>query len=324
MIYESFVYVWKDLTNNRYYIGKHKGTIDDGYICSSKYFLKEYKERPHEFVRKIIKTGTDRQMFDFESELLKKFNVKNNDKFYNKYNNIDKFYNDGSEEIKEATRQTCLRRYGVDSPAKIPAVKEKMSKAARSKEKQDKIKKTLQKRYGVSHPTHIEAAILKKKNTWKKKYGFDEVLKQGSVVRQKQDQTKIRKYNTSNVLTVKSVREKIKKTNIEKYGVDNIFKDPNFQKSVKDLTMKKYGVTNIAKLPEIQQKKKDNHIKISKLPQNEFILYVTSHYKNLYQRARGGNKIINVVLKKLLNLREDSDEVLIKLKDHYDNTNTIL
>ena len=41
--YESFVYCWTDTKRNMLYVGKHKGDINDGYICSSKYFLSEYK-----------------------------------------------------------------------------------------------------------------------------------------------------------------------------------------------------------------------------------------------------------------------------------------
>lgn len=309
------------MINDRYYIGKHKGSPDDGYVCSSKYFLKEYYDRPNDFTRKIIKYGTNKQMFEYETSLLKKFNVKNNDKFYNKYDNIDKFYNDGSDEIKEAVKQTCLRRHGVDAPAKIPYVREKMSKKAKSKETQDKRKATLQKKYGVEHPTHIESAILKKKAIWKEKYGVDEVLKNGSPVRLKQNQTKLERYGTENIFTLKSVREKIKKTNIKRYGIDNLFKSKEFQDSVKDLTMKKYGVTNVAKLPEIQQKKRDNLNKLINLTQSEVIDYIISHHKNLYQKTRGDYEIINVNIKKILNLRDDNVEILNKLMEHYGNTN---
>jgi len=32
---ESFVYLWTNKDTDRKYIGKHKGTADDGYVCSS-------------------------------------------------------------------------------------------------------------------------------------------------------------------------------------------------------------------------------------------------------------------------------------------------
>lgn len=30
---EAFVYVWTDKITNKLYVGVHKGTLDDGYIC---------------------------------------------------------------------------------------------------------------------------------------------------------------------------------------------------------------------------------------------------------------------------------------------------
>lgn len=55
---EAFVYVWTDKITNKLYVGVHKGTLDDGYICSSKHMLKEYTQRPETFSRQIIAHGT--------------------------------------------------------------------------------------------------------------------------------------------------------------------------------------------------------------------------------------------------------------------------
>lgn len=51
---EAFVYCWTDKATNKLYIGSQKGSTDDGYICSSKYMLKEFYERPDDFSRQII------------------------------------------------------------------------------------------------------------------------------------------------------------------------------------------------------------------------------------------------------------------------------
>lgn len=37
---ESFVYCWTDHKRSKLYIGYHKGSPDDGYVCSSKRMLK--------------------------------------------------------------------------------------------------------------------------------------------------------------------------------------------------------------------------------------------------------------------------------------------
>ena len=51
----GFVYIWRDRKHNRYYIGSHWGTEDDGYICSSPWMRQAYKHRPNDFKRKILK-----------------------------------------------------------------------------------------------------------------------------------------------------------------------------------------------------------------------------------------------------------------------------
>lgn len=50
----GFVYIWRDKKHNRYYVGCHWGTEDDGYICSCRWMRKSYNRRPHDFKRKII------------------------------------------------------------------------------------------------------------------------------------------------------------------------------------------------------------------------------------------------------------------------------
>ena len=50
----GFVYIWRDKKHNRFYIGSHWGTIDDGYVCSSTWMKRSYLRRPGDFKRKII------------------------------------------------------------------------------------------------------------------------------------------------------------------------------------------------------------------------------------------------------------------------------
>lgn len=83
---ESFVYCWTDHLTGKLYIGSHKGTDDDGYICSSKYMLEEYRTRPHDFTRQIVAHGTDSDIRKLERTLLVSLNAKNNPSFYNRHN----------------------------------------------------------------------------------------------------------------------------------------------------------------------------------------------------------------------------------------------
>ena len=68
----GFVYIWHDKKHNRFYIGAHWGTEDDGYICSSKWMRDSYKRRPEDFRRRIISRiyTNKKDMFDVERKIL--------------------------------------------------------------------------------------------------------------------------------------------------------------------------------------------------------------------------------------------------------------
>ena len=84
---EAFVYCWTDVKTNKLYIGKHRGSVDDGYVCSSKYFLSEYKKRPDEFIRTIIAVGNESDMISLETAILKSENARLSETYYNMHNN---------------------------------------------------------------------------------------------------------------------------------------------------------------------------------------------------------------------------------------------
>lgn len=67
----SFVYCWTDHSQQKLYVGMHKGQVDDGYICSSKSMLREYKTRPQDFTRQVIAIGSYEVCRDFEIKLIK-------------------------------------------------------------------------------------------------------------------------------------------------------------------------------------------------------------------------------------------------------------
>jgi hypothetical protein len=102
---EAFVYCWTDIVKEKLYVGYHKGTPDDGYVCSSKTMLLEYNQRPKDFVRQIIATGTHEDMVAFETTLLKSIDARNDDGFYNQHNGDGNFYlSQHTEETKEKLR----------------------------------------------------------------------------------------------------------------------------------------------------------------------------------------------------------------------------
>ena len=91
MMFEAFVYSWRNTITNRLYIGWHKGDVDDGYVCSSKVLMEEYLENPSIFERYIISRGTRDQMVMLEATLLDAVDAKNNKDYYNQHNGNGKF-----------------------------------------------------------------------------------------------------------------------------------------------------------------------------------------------------------------------------------------
>lgn len=55
MTKQHFVYIWYDKSRKMFYIGKHSGNITDGYISSNRWFNGEFRYRPNDFKRRIIK-----------------------------------------------------------------------------------------------------------------------------------------------------------------------------------------------------------------------------------------------------------------------------
>lgn len=91
---EAFVYCWTDKKTNKLYVGSHKGSTEDGYICSSKIMLEEYKKRPEDFSRQIVAEGTLADIRKLEAKILQSVNASVNENFYNKHEN-DGFFFDG-------------------------------------------------------------------------------------------------------------------------------------------------------------------------------------------------------------------------------------
>jgi len=87
---ESFVYLWVNKDTDRKYIGKHKGTTDDGYVCSSESMLEEYNDCPSRFIRTILAYGTDQEMHELETMLLLQLKASKSELFYNLSNNLRK------------------------------------------------------------------------------------------------------------------------------------------------------------------------------------------------------------------------------------------
>lgn len=112
---EAFVYCWTDFGTNKLYVGVHKGTPDDGYVCSGKLMLEEYRKRPENFSREIVAQGTYVDMYALETAILKSAKADKNPGFYNQHTNSGKFYLKGH--TKETRNKISLTKGGVKRPA---------------------------------------------------------------------------------------------------------------------------------------------------------------------------------------------------------------
>jgi len=94
----GFVYRWTNTVNGKWYIGSHKGSINDGYRHSSEVMLAaEAKYGKDKFVRKILYKGNDYR--GTEAQYLNEHDAANNRISYNRTNIT------GSNCVSEETRK---------------------------------------------------------------------------------------------------------------------------------------------------------------------------------------------------------------------------
>ena len=99
MKHEAFVYKWTNTQNGKFYIGKHKGNEDDGYISSGKAFLAAFNTHPSIFKREILFVGTNQEVLDRESELIQQAITSAG---------YDKLYNLTTWKYLKEWKRTCL------------------------------------------------------------------------------------------------------------------------------------------------------------------------------------------------------------------------
>lgn len=119
----GFIYIWYNNNHNRFYIGSHWGTEDDGYICSSNWMRKSYYRNRKNFKRRILsKIYTNRKdMLIKEGEWLSLIRKEELGKKY--YNLRNKVYDDVWHSNDE----------------KRKTVGEKISKATKGKSKSPRV-----------------------------------------------------------------------------------------------------------------------------------------------------------------------------------------
>jgi len=167
---EAFVYCWTDHKTEKLYIGSHKGSELDGYICSSKIMIEEYNARPDDFTREIIARGTYIDIRNLESHLLKSSDAAKSSSFYNMNNGDGKFARFGplTQEAKDKISQKLKGR------TMSPEWREKMRNAKlgthRSMETKQKISASMT---GTKRPPEVIEKISRGRQiTWNKKRGI--------------------------------------------------------------------------------------------------------------------------------------------------------
>lgn len=156
-------------------------------------------------------------------------------------------------EVTKKRKETCLKKYGVDSYTK-------------TKENLEKRKETCLEKYGVDNPMKLDYIKNNRKEASIKKYGVDHHMKSAEFI------------------------DKFKKMNIEKFGVDNVSKLESIKIKKKETFQKNYGMDHIFssnKLKGEYFKKKygyDPYISIEL--KNEFEIYKNNVWKITYRNKK--------------------------------------
>ena len=136
----GFIYIWYDKKLSRYYIGCHWGFEDDGYVCSSSWMKKAYKNRPHDFKRRILKRNIQvRQEMFLEEErwlnMIKPSEIKpinNHPRYYNLNIKNNEVWHKYEENLKTVGQKISAAKKGKSagpcSPEKAAAISEAKKK----------------------------------------------------------------------------------------------------------------------------------------------------------------------------------------------------
>lgn len=156
--YNSFIYLWEDKIYKKFYIGSHIGNIEDGYLFSGIDIKKEYAERPFDFERTILSYHITQSMIEIrniEKEYLQKYDVENNESFYNRTNESYGGYHKKSVEKRlrdlDENGLNCFQRSAKkmvetrknNNSYKTAKIKEYKTKKNKMEDISNKISKTL-------------------------------------------------------------------------------------------------------------------------------------------------------------------------------------
>lgn len=162
-------------------------------------------------------------------------------------------------------------------------------------------KKALLEKYGVDHNSKIPSVVEKRKITFRRKYGVDNPTK-SKVVMEIIKKTNLKKFGVEWTGQSEFLKKKTKNTWMKKYGVDNPLKSPVIRKKLINTNIKKYGVKYTFQIQsvidKIHQKRKKMYIRLAKMTDEEFSLYLKSisqhpsvQSQKISQRSKGIEKL---------------------------------
>jgi hypothetical protein len=184
--------------------------------CGSETKFLSYKRGYRDFCSKIC-SNNDSELIRKKSENFKITSLKNW--------GVDS--PSKSEAVKERTRLSNIEKWGVDSPSKSEVVKERTRLSNIEK-------------WGVDNPSKSEVVKEKKKNTTLKNWGVDNPFK-SSEIKEKIKLKNLENLGVSHPLKSDSIKNKIKETNLKNWGVDNFTKSDVY----KELIFEKYRSSSI-------------------------------------------------------------------------------
>ena len=158
----GFIYIWYDRKHQRYYLGRHWGTENDGYICSQSNMRNNFKNRPEDFKRRIVSIVNDKQaLVEEEQRWLNMIDVEElGKKYYNINNRATTPTMRGRKHSAETVQKIRSKNIGKtrteETKQKLRKPKSEEHKKKLSKSKSEEHKKKLSeskkgKTYGYTH-----------------------------------------------------------------------------------------------------------------------------------------------------------------------------
>ena len=137
-------------------------------------------------------------------------------------------------------KEVCLAKYGVENPAQLPEVQEKM-------------KNTNLKKYGCENAMQNKEIYSRAQQTCLERFGTKNCM-QNKDIQQKAKNTCLERYGSESYAASEQGKEQITSTNMKRYGCKYPFQSDEIQKKAIETSQEKYGVDYPIMCKEIKEK----------------------------------------------------------------------